>query len=468
MTWTIPDSERIYLRGLAQKQAGYAVLPVMADRKNMWYALNDAHPGARPPVIIETWTFDRDFMPESIFHCASPVGRSIETQLLRNIRNHELIDDDKVIPDTFDIGWFVDFDEFGVKVPTERIEDAQGIETGYRYLHPIKDLERDLPLLKPASFQVDRQKTIDWQAFLTDLLGDILPVVIRTGTFGSTMLTNRVVELMGMETFFTAMYDQPDAVHHLMAYLRDNALSMMRWAEAEGLLRLNNGNQDSFGSSYNFTTRLPRTSQSDVERLTSLSPIPFPLKGEGENSGNWDNMDSSAVHIIPISGVSPNKENGSARLSDMWGCTNSQETVGVSPRMFREFCFPYYRDVCEPMGLLYYGCCEPAHPFWKEISQLPHLKKVSISRWCDQNFMGEALRGSEIVYSRKPDPNFLSVDDRLDEQAWATHIRETLAATQGVFVEFIIRDVYTVHGNLNNAHSAVEIARREIDQHYQP
>jgi len=82
--------------------------------------------------------------------------------------------------------------------------------------------------------------------------------------------------------------------------------------------------------------------------------------------------------------------------------------------------------------------------------------------------MGEALRGSEIVYSRKPDPNFLSVDDRLDEQAWSAHIQETLAATRGVFVEFIIRDVYTVHNNLNNARRAVEIARCEIDRHYHP
>jgi hypothetical protein len=448
MEWTLPDSERTYLRSLAQKQAEYASLPVMAERKKMWYAMNDGLRGARPPVIIETWTFDRDFMPESIFRCASPVGRSIETQLLRNIHNHEFIDDDKVIPDTFDIGWFVDYDEFGVKIETEWIKDAQGIETGYRYLHPIKDLERELAILKPATFRVDRQKTLDWRAFLSDLLGDYMPVVIRTGTFGSTMLTNRVVELMGMEAFFTAMYDQPEAVHRLMAYLRDNALRMMRWAEAEGLLRLNNGNQDSFGSSYNFTTHLPHAPLSSGEKRTPPSlnvatlPPPYPLKGE--------------------------EEEGSIRLSDMWGSTNSQETVGVSPRMFREFCFPYYREICEPMGLLYYGCCEPAHPFWQEISQLPHLKKVSISRWCDQNYMGEALRGSQIVYSRKPDPNFLSVDDRLDEQAWAAHIRETLTATQGVFVEFIIRDVYTVHGNLNNARRAVEIARREIEQHYQP
>ena len=424
MDWSLPKNERIYLRILAQKQAEYAALPVMAERKKMWYELNDAHPGARPPVIIETWTFDRDFMPESIFHCHSQVGRSIESQLLRNIRNHELIDDDKVMPDSFDIGWFVDYDEFGVKIPTEHIEDAQGVKTGYRYLHPIKDLERDLELLKPSTYRVDRQMTYDWQAYLTELLGDYLPVVVRTGIFGSTMLTNRVVELMGMAAFFTAMVDQPDAVHHLMAYLRDNALNMMHWAEAEGLLRLNNANQDSFGSSYNFTTCLP-----------------------GAHYGN----------------------NGKrARLCDMWGSTNSQETVGVSPRMYREFCLPYYSDVCKPMGLLYYGCCEPAHPFWNEISQLPHLKKVSISRWCDQTYMGDALRGSEIVFSRKPDPNFLSVDDRLDEQAWTAHIQDTLSATRGVFVEFIIRDVYTVHGNLNNARSAVQLARRAIDRRYRP
>jgi hypothetical protein len=120
------------------------------------------------------------------------------------------------------------------------------------------------------------------------------------------------------------------------------------------------------------------------------------------------------------------------------------------------------------VGLLYYGCCEPAHPFWEDIRQLPHLKKVSISRWCDQQFMGEALRGTELVFSRKPDPNYLSVDQRLDEEAWATHIRETLEATHGVFVEFIVRDVYTVHGNLKNARHAVEIARQEIERHHRP
>ena len=414
----LPEQERAYLRELAKRQAEYAALPIMETRKQMWYALNDAHPGARPPVIIETWTFDRDFMPENVFQCHSELGRQIETQLLRNIRNHELIDDDKVMPDTFNISWFIEEDEFGVPIDVETIKDAQDIETGFRFKHPIKDLASDLSLLKPTSLRVDRQRTHDYQAFLEDLFGDVLPVRIQTGCHVSTMLTNRVIELMGMQNYFMAIYDQPELVHQLMGYLRDNALRRMHWMEAEGLLRLNNGNQDSFGSSYNFTKNLP----------------------------------------------GPDYDGSNTRLSDLWGCSNSQETVGLSHKMFREFCFPYYRDVCEPWGLIYYGCCEPAHPFWSEISQLPHLKKVSISRWCDQQFMGEALQGTEIVYSRKPDPNFLSVDVQLDEQAWAAHIRETLQATPGVSVEFIIRDVYTLHGNIENAHKAVAIARQVIDQ----
>jgi hypothetical protein len=415
----LPAAERAYLRTLALQQAAYASLPLMVKRRQMWYDLNDARCGVRPPVIIETWTFDRDFLPDRLLRCATSAGRDIERQLLRNIRNHELINDDKVIPDFFEMGWFIEIDEFGIgATETEVVKDAQDIETGYRFKHPIHDLERDLPRLKSATFCVDRPRTLARQAFLSDLFGDILRVEIHTGSSLVTFLTHRVIELMGMERFFTAMYDCPYALHHLMAYLRDNALSNLHWLEAEGLLRLNNANQYSFGSSYNFTKRLPQ----------------------------------------------PGYDGGFVRLCDWWGSTNSQETVGVSPAMYREFCFPYYRDVCKPMGLVYYGCCEPAHPFWNEISCYPHLKKVSISRWCNQKFMGDALRGSEIVFSRKPDPNFLSVDDRLNEDAWAAHIRETLQATRGVFLEFIIRDVYTVHGNLDNARRAIEIAWREIDR----
>jgi hypothetical protein len=153
-------------------------------------------------------------------------------------------------------------------------------------------------------------------------------------------------------------------------------------------------------------------------------------------------------------------------LADMWSCSNSQETVGISASMFHEFCFPYYREVCQPVGRLYFGCCEPAHTFWDDIRALPHLRKVSVNRWTDERFLGERLRGSAIVFSRKPDPNLLGVNPRLDEDAWSAHIRATLEATRGVLAEFIIRDVYTLHGNVGKARRAVELAHAEVDRYY--
>jgi hypothetical protein len=423
MDWQIPDSERTYLRELAKKQAQYAALPIMARRKQMWFDLNDGRPGTRPPFLLISGFFDRDFMPESVFRCASETGRHIERRLLRNILDHEILNDDKVVPDAFDIDWFTDIDATGVRIEQESIPDSQGVNTGFRLKNPIKNLREDFHILKPAVCRVDKERTLAWQAFLEDLFGNVLPVRLITGVYGCGSLTYEAFALMGMEAFYMAMYDQPDEVHRLMAYLRDNGLRIMHWAEDNGLLRLNNR---------------------------------FQLCGAG--------VTQAYTHRLP----SPGYKGPAARLCDMSGGANSQETVGISPQMYHEFCFPYYRDLCAPLGQTYYGCCEPAHPLWDDIRQLPHLRKVSISRWCDERMMAEALRGTEIVFSRKPSPNFLGLDKELNEAAWSAHIRQTLEATRGCLAEFIVCDVYTVHGNLAKARRAVELARAEIDKYYDP
>lgn len=423
MNYSLPPEERDYLRHLAQRQAEIAALPVMAQRRRRWTEMNDAKPGARPPFAIETWTFDRDFMPESIFRCTSDLGRALEKSFLRHIRHHEILNDDHVCPDTLDMGWHVWRNEFGIDIETKYAKDSEGVTMGYHFECPIKDLRQGFDMVQPETFGVDREGTLAEKAFLEETFGDILPVAIRSGTYGNNCLTQRLMRLMSMETFFLAMYDAPDQLHALMALLRDNSLRMSRWAEAEGLLVLNNENQCTCGTSFNFTTLLPK------------GPV----------------------------------EPGHVKLSDMWGYMDSQETVGVSPELFHEFCFPYYRDLAAMFGLVYWGCCEPAHPLWEtSLSKLPNLKAVSISRWADQEYMAEALAGTGIIFSRKPNPNLLSLDVELNEAAWAEEIRTTLEITakSNVPVEFVVRDVYTMHGDLNNARRAVEIAQAEIDRFY--
>jgi hypothetical protein len=423
--YSLPPEERQRLRSLARRQAELAALPIMRRRRQLWIDINDGVRGTRPPFAIETWTFDRDFLPDRLLQCRTDYGRRIERTLLRHIRHHEILGDDHVCPDTFDIAWHTWCDEFGIEIPEHHAEDAEGVEMAYRFEHPIQNLCDGFAMLKPSTYGVDREGTLAEKAFLEELFGDLLPVVIREGPYGRNSLTQRALRLMSMETFFMALYDCPDQVHALMAYLRDNAINLWRWAEREGLLVLNNGNQCTCGTCFNFTTKLPKR----------------PVKP------------------------------GEVKLSDLWTGMDSQETVGVSPDLFHEMIFPYYRDIAALFGFVYWGCCEPVDPIWeKSISQLPNLRAVSISRWANQAYMAEALEGRSIVFSRKPNPNLLGVSAAFDEEAWAEEIRKTLELTapRGLPTEFVVRDVYSLHGNLDKARRAVEIARREIDRFYPP
>jgi hypothetical protein len=423
--FSLSGEEISRLRALAQRQAELAALPIMEVRKKLWTDMNDSKAGARPPFAIESRTFDRDFLPDSLLQCTSEYGRTLERNFLRHIRHHEILNDDHVCPDTLDMDWHIWCDEFGIQIETARARDSEGVPTGYHFKHPIKDLEKDgFNMIKPAVFGIDRESSLAEKSFLEAVFGDILPVVICCkvygGSYGNNYLTQRLMRLMSMETFFLAMYDCPDKLHGIMSLMRDNARRQALWAEEEGLLVLNNGNQCTCNTCFNFTTLLPKR-----------------------------------------------KVAGEVRLSDLWVGMDSQETVGVSPDLFHEFIFPYYCDLAELYGLVYWGCCEPTDPIWEtSLSKLPNLKAVSVSRWADQRFMAEALSGKGVVYSRKPNPNILGVGERLNEEAWAAELRSTLDAVAGkeVNVEFVVRDVYSMQGNLGKARRAVEIAQREIDR----
>ena len=423
MDWAVPRDERAHLRDLAARQAEYAALPVMAQRRQQWFDLNDGKANVRPPFVLEATNFMFELLPDRRYRCQSEAGRVIEKELVRCTRPHEVYQDDRVVPATLDFPWLMEIDEFGpdVTVSVDHAVDAEGMAVGYGFNHPITDLAHDLHRLRPAVVTVDRARSLAWKAFVEEVLGDLLPVRLVVVWNDFMTLTQRLVHLMGMEAFFIACHEEPDAVHAVMAYLRDNALAIMRQEEGLGILGLNNDHQEVWWSGHNYT------------------------------------------HLLPPKGYDP------ARVlwRDRWQATNLQEATGMRPSMASEFLYPYVREIAEPVGLLYYGCCEAVHQSWDDIRALPHLRKVSISQWTDETFMGEALRGTGIVYSRKPNPNFLSVDETLDGEAWAEHIRKTLDAARGCSVEILVRDVYTLHHNPDNARRAASIAREQIDRHWQ-
>lgn len=414
---SITQNDRRILHDLASKMRDYADLPVMEDRGRLWRAHNELR-GERPPIVMEIDTFIGDILPP--LQCETDAARQIEWQLRYYITNHELVDDDKIVPPHFTIWRQIANRRLGIDMEVRRADAS----IGYQFLHPVKDLAADLNLLKPSEYNVDRKATLDRQAFVEDAIGDILPTKIKDNSLSWYFcLTAIVVQLMGMERMFTAMLDSPREFHQMMAFLRDDSLVFLKWLEDENLLVLNNDADYTGAGSYGFTNELPQSEQfTQTEKVTSR---------------------------------------------DIWGNMNSQESVGLSPAMYDEFILPYYCDIAKRFGLVYYGCCEPVHEFWDgQLSELPNLRKVSISAWCDEKFMGERLRGGSVIYSRKPSPNFIGVGDRLDEDAFADHIRDTLTAAKGCRLEIIFRDIYSLNGDRSKPGRAVRIVRGLLDEHF--
>lgn len=406
------QKEREYLRQLARRYLEIANLPIMKEREQLWYRHN-ALQAERPIVVMEMATFEADLMPR--LQCTSEYGRRMEAAFQRAIINHELIDDDKVVSPYFELPIDVRIQPFALEKKREYAKDNEGRSIGFKDIHPIQDLEEDLPKLKNSVCRYDRESTDAYRQFALDTIGDLMPIVEANHSldwyFG---ISQHIIELMGMEALMYAMIDTPEAVVDLYNFVTDDILKVIRWQEENGLLRPNVGNNYAGSGSYGFTDELP--------------------KGD------------------PI------------RPAMMWANLNSQETVSISPAMYHDFVFPSYVRVAREFGLTYYGCCEPVHTIWDDVSTLPNLRKVSVSPWCDEHFIGEALRGSRIIYSRKPSPNFIGVGVNLDEEAYARHIDETLTCAKGCGLEIIHRDIYTLSGNVAKAGQAVKIIRREIDR----
>jgi len=413
----ITPKEKTYLRELARKQREYAHLPVMAERRALWYAHN-ALQSERPILVMEMGTFRDSILPEP--RCASRAGQFIENQLQAHILNHELIDDDKVVPDVFVVPWLIHIREFGLDVHRTRARDSRGVELGYSTDHPIVDLARDLRKVGPSEFSVDREGTARLRALAEDVLGDILPVEVQNWNLRWFLTPSaKVVHLMGMQAMLLALVDTPDLMHRLYDTLVEQILRAVSWMEEEGLLTLDNGNHYAGAGSFGFTDELP---------------------------------------------LAACRDGGPVTRADLWANLNSQETVGLSPAMYKEFILPAYHALAQEFGLVYYGCCEPVHTIWDGcIDGLPHLRKVSISPWCDEDFMGERLRGSGVIYSRKPSPNLIGVGE-FDPQAYREHIAETVRAARGCTLEIVHRDIYTLVGDRTRAGRAIAIAREVVDE----
>jgi hypothetical protein len=414
--WTILTEDIQILRDLLLRMREFSQLPVMAERKRLWTAHAALKP-ERPMILAETMGVLNELVPEATLRCQAGWARSMERGLRDLVYRCQSVDDDYVVEPYISIPWDVAIGDYGLATEMEYGHN-EGKLASYHWTPPLQDLDRDFDRLHFRSLRVDRDTTFTRKDFLTGLFGDILPVRIRGSYWWTSGLTWEAIKLIGMENLMLAMYDNPAGLHRLMSLLSADFLHMLDWFEAEGLLTLNNEDDYVGSGSIGYTSELP---------------------GSGWQPGS------------PVT------------ARQLWGLSESQETVGVSPRLFAEFILPYQMPIISRFGLVYYGCCEPIHTRIKYLNAIPNLRRVSVSPWCDQEIMAREC-ASRLIFCRKPSPTLVSTGV-MDEDQVRQDLRTTLHIAGGGALELVMKDVHTLNNEPARLGRWVALARQEIEDY---
>ena len=421
----ISQKDRRVIRDLAGKWMEFAALPVMDERKRLWRAVHDLR-AERPVILFETAWIDK-YVADGEVLCEDPFLRSIEKNMRITLRQAEELGDDLVIEPHYQLGWKMQFSDYGVPVEI-RTAPGKDESIAYSFSFPIATPE-DVQKLKPRTFAVDREKSLRLKETLEDVMGDILPVRLGNydpfvyefdvGEFGDLGFTGnfffgltwQVYRFIGNQGLLYWVYDAPQAIHQLMAYMLEDRLALFDYFEREGLLALNTDSQMAGPRSYGYVSDLPEPDSRD--RVT---------------------------------------------LKDLWGWAESQEADNISPEMYKEFVLPYLAKLSERFGLVYYGCCERVHDRLPSIMEaIPNLRSVSVSGWSDLAKTAEML-GKKYVFSRKPTPAHISGAnpnwDLLEKD-----MRNTYAAARDCNLEILFRDVYTTAGDRTRLRRWVEMTK---------
>ena len=408
--------DREVLRKLAARYAEIINSDDMANRRMIWQRSTDLIERTIPFTIEDNGTFFKDLLPQ--LKCEGELEREFEAYLSRVICNYDNIPDDRIFPPYYPMEWMISRPAICPEYEITRVADANGRELGFETNKPLAELESGLKKLQRNDFTVNRELTLKKVALVEDIFGDLLPIKIvnTNGTSVGNSMACKAVTLMGMDNFYIAMMDQPENVHRLFEFMATESIDFMNWMIKEDLFRPNHGEFWCGSGSFGYTNDLPQRKITETDK--------------------W-------------------------HPEDCWSFIEAQEAVGLSNDMFAEFIFPYMNRVAGHFGLVYYGCCEPVHEFWSTLKQIKNLRKITISPWCDQKIMAEAV-GKEVVLSRKPHPMQLCAEV-FNPESFTAHIKETLDITKNNFVELIFRDTCTLNGAMKDRlGEACKITKRLI------
>jgi len=390
----VDKKDKAIIRELAAQTAEIAALPAQEEKRKLWRRLNALEP-VRPMVMIDQvcWN-EMNIDDELTLRCENEECRFYEQQLRRTLFQWRRFPVDMVVEPFVRVPMAIHNTGFGIDIHENTAEtDAANDVISHLYINQFQT-EDDLEKIQEPQVSHDHGESDRRMEVAHELFDDLLDVMLW-GADPYLSLWDVIAQWMGVETALFALMDRPDFIHKILRRMTDGYLSMLDQLESQGLLC---GSQSLVHCTGAYTDELPAT------------------------------------------GYDPHKP----RPQDLWMFGLAQMLGSVSPKMFQEFEVKYTNEICERFGLVYYGCCDPLHDRMAQVRMIPNVRKVSMSPWVDEN-RGAAEIGSDYVYSRKPTPALVAMD-QFDGDLVRKDLTKTLniCDENGCPLEMILKDISTV------------------------
>jgi hypothetical protein len=207
------------------------------------------------------------------------------------------------------------------------------------------------------------------------------------------------------------MYENPQALHRLLATLRDGVLAAQDAAERAGDLSLSG-----------FTPQHPAPYARDMEE--------------------------------------PKPNSGPRKRSELWYFCAAQEFIGVSPAMHDEFMLRYQLPIVSRYKKVHYGCCEDLTRKIDMLRQIPNLAIISVTPSADVHACADQI-GRDYLISWRPNPSS-TVCTSWDEDRIARITRTAHNAFRKGRYCIHLKDTETLGGELDRMARWVALTRRLV------
>jgi len=398
------------LRELAKKYAEIAAKDIQDERRAFWRKHNSLE-RIRPPVLI-MGGYDAEIITPML-KCEDEFYRWSE-RFLRFMILQDTLEDDTVIEPWITVNAVHVLPEDGLwGIPIEIKRADAGI--AFQVIPGLTDYDDMYKLVTPKH-QIDEKATAENVERIYDAIGGILEININRGSrwlnFDADISTT-LGGFRGHEQMMWDMYDHPDELHELLAFMRD------------GILKAQN---------------------------------------EAEIAGDWSITDGHNQAMLYEKTLTDPKPNLSVNRNDMWGFFAAQEFAGVSPEFHDEFLFQYQLPIMEKFGLIAYGCCEDLTKKIDLLKQIHNLRRIAVTPCADVDRCAEQI-GSDYVCSYRPNPSLLQGLFDMDL------IRKTLTDAMNGFkrynciVDTTLKDISTVNGDIGRLKRFASLAKSIAEEY---